>query len=190
MKRTLYAIVISLALIILIGQSVLAATAQTVVVTAEPNYISFANSPGTWTANGITGSGVIDVNTTYYSNPLGDTTPPSATVADGECRFTVTNSSTVNIDYFVNCSDFSGGDADMTNSNTGSNDATSYGGYSWYSGMTYSSKVVMKSSSSDALATGQSGASFKWGAEIKTQTDAWAGGSASTADMVISVQAS
>ena len=167
-----------------------AATSQNVDVEAVPNYLAITNSPSTWTLNGITGSGVVDVDTVYYSNPLGDTTTPSATVVDGECRFTITNSSSVDIDYFVNCGSFTGGDATMTNSDDGSNGATTYGGYSWYSGMTYSSKVVMKSTGSSALATSQNGASFKWGAEIETRTNAWTGGSSSNATMTISVQAS
>lgn len=189
-KKRLLAILFAVALASLVWATpILAATSQEVEVTATPNYLAISNTPSTWTLNGITGSGVIDVDTVYYSNPLGDTTPPSATVADGECRFTITNSSTVNIDYFVNCGNFTGGDANMTNGDSGANGATSYGGYSWYSGLSYASKVQMDSSGSGALATGQSGASFKWGAEIETQTNAWAGGSSSTATMTISAQA-
>ena len=161
--------------------------ATDITVTATPSYISFSSAPTTWTLNGITGSSKIDVNTTYYANPLGDTTQPSSTVADGECQFTWTNDSSVNIEVTVNCGSFTGGDADMTNSNSGSNGATNYGAYSWYSGMTYANKKIVKSSGSDVLYTTASpGEDKKWGAEITTRTNSWTGSSNSTATMTIS----
>lgn len=170
-------------------QPVEAATSQDVTVSATPNYIDIANTPATWDLNGITGDGTVDINTTYYSNPNGDTTPPSATVTDGECRFTITNSSGPNIDYTTVSGNFTGGDADMVNSDNGGAAVNAYGGYSWYSGMTYSSKVLMKHTGSSALAENQSGASFKWGAEITTRTNAWTGSDASTMTMTISAAA-
>lgn len=168
--------------------SALAATSQDVTITATPLYLAITNSPSTWTLNGITGAGTIEPDTVYYSNPLGDTTTPSATVADGECRFTVTcTAGATTCDLTVNCGDFSGGDANMTNSDDGSNGASSYGAYSWYSGMTYSSKVVMKTTGSSELYSAGLAASgtLKWGAEIETQTGSWGGGSSSTATMTI-----
>lgn len=162
------------------------ALATDITITADPSFIEFGSSPTTWTLNGITGGGKIDENTTYYSNPLGDTTSPSATVVDGECQFTWSNNSSVNIVITVNCGSFTGGDADMTNSNTGSNGATTYGGYSWYSGMTYSNKVIVKSSGSDTLyTTSTPGEDKKWGAEITTRTNTWTGSSSSSATMTI-----
>jgi len=180
-------ILIGLALaMILTVALVLPASATDITITATPAYVSFSSAPITWTLNDITGDGTIDVDTTYYANPLGDTTPPSATVVDGECQFTWTNDSSVNVAITVNCGSFTGGGADMTNSGTGSNGATAYGAYSWYSGMTYTSKVVVKSSGSDALyTTSTPGEDKKWGAEIKTRTDAWASGTSSTATMTI-----
>lgn len=166
-----------------------AATSQDVLVTAAPAYVSVTNAPSTWTLNGLTGSGKIAPDTIYYANPGGDTVAPSATVIDGECNFTLTDGSSVSIDIYVNCDDFSGGDANMTNSNLGTNGATEYGAYSWYSGMTYSGKVIMKSSASSVLKSSHTG-NIKWGAEIETQTNDWAGGSSSSANMTISVQAS
>jgi hypothetical protein len=172
--------------VVLLAALVLPASATDITITATPSYVSFSSAPTTWTLNGITGDGKIEVDTTYYSNPLGDDTPPSATVADGDCQFTWTNDSSVNVAITVNCGSFTGGDADMTNSGTGSNGATTYGAYSWYSGMTYTNKVIVKSSGSDALFTTTTpGEDKKWGAEITTRTDAWTGGSSSTATMVI-----
>ena len=190
MKRKVLSLLLALSLItsILTAIPVLAADSQDVTITATPLYLAITNSPSTWTLNGITGSGTIAPDTIYYSNPLGDTTPPSATVVDGECRFTAScTAGATTCDLTVNSGDFSGGDANMTNSDDGSNGATSYGGYSWYSGITYSSKVVMKTTgSSELYSSGLAGGnSLKWGAEIETQTDAWAGGDASTATMTI-----
>jgi hypothetical protein len=162
--------------------------ATDVTITASPSFLEFGSTPTTWTLNGITGSGKIDENTTYYSNPLGDTTEPSATVADADCYFTWSNNSSVNIEITVNCGSFTGGDADMTNSNAGTNGATTYGAHSWYSGMTYSGKKIVKSSGSDVLyTTSTPGEDKKWGAEIITRTDTWTGSSNSTATMTITV---
>ena len=167
-----------------------AATSANVTVNATPSYISITNAPNTWVLNGITGGGAISTNTVYYSSPLGDTTVPSATVADGECRFTVTNASTVAIDLTVTCSNFSGGDADMTNSDDGSNGATSYGAYCWNSGIIYASKVIMKTTGSSVMKNALAAlTNIKWGAEIETQTDAWAGGSTSQATIIITATA-
>jgi len=185
MKRILKAIAIALTLTILLTQGALAATSQDVTITATPSFISIANAPGTWTLNGITGDSKIAINTVYYANPLGDTTTPSATVADGECRFTITNTSSVAIDLTVNIGDFSGGDT-MTNGNTGDNGATTFGAYSWFSGMTYSGKVIAKSTGSaimkDALAPVTD---IKWGAEIETRTNAWTSATQMTSTMTI-----
>ena len=189
MRKTLIAILLALALVVIPVGGALAATSADVTVTATPTYISITDSPNTWTLNGITGNGKIRPNTAYYSNPLGDTTAPSATVVDAECRFTVTNAagSTVSVDLTVTCSDFSGGGANMANSDTGSNGTTSYGAYCWYSGMTYTSKVVVKTSGSSKMYSAglAAGSSLKWGAEIKTQTDDFTSGTSSTATMTI-----
>lgn len=164
-----------------------------ITVTANPSYISFSSTPTAWTLNNATGSGTgqVATNTKYYANPSGETSAPSATVVDGECFFTWVNDSSVNIAITVNCGSFTGGSADMTNGNSGSNGATSYGAYSWYSGMTYSGKVIVKSSGSDILYTTVTpGADKKWGAEALTRTDAFTGGTPSTATMTITAAAS
>jgi len=189
-KRIGISVILALMALFTIVAPALAGTSTDVTVTATPSYVSFSSLPATWTINGITGSGVIAINTMYYANPLGDTTAPSATVVDAECQFTWTNDSSVNIVITVNCGAFTGGSGDMTNGNTGTNGATTYGAYSWYSGMTYSGKVIMKSSGSSTLYTTVTpGADKKWGVEIKTRTDAWIGGTPSTATMTISAVA-
>ena len=166
-----------------------AATTQDVQINATPAYVSISNDIGTWDLNGITGGGYILINTIYYANPLGDTASPSATVNSTEGRFTLTDGGNVNITLAVVCGNFTGGDATMTNGDDGSNGATTYGGYSWYEGMTYASKVIMKVSGSDNLKADHSG-TLGWGAEIETQTDAWGGSGQSVATMTISATAS
>lgn len=190
MKRIIVALLLVLVMVVSLTIPAFADTSQDVTVTATPKYIAITNAPSDWTLNDITGSGKIDVDTVYYSNPGGDTTAPSATVIDDECRFTITNASTVATDVYVNIGDFSGGDANMTNSDSdGSNGATTYGAFSWHSGMTYASKVVAKTTGSAVLKDGLAATTnIKWGAEIETQTDAWTGGGASTATMTVSVQ--
>lgn len=165
-------------------------SATDVTVNATPSYISFSSAPTTWDLNDITGDGLVNVDTVYYANPLGDTTAPAgASVADAECQFTWTNDSTVSINITVNCGAFTGGSCDMTNSNSGSNGAATYGAYCWYSGLTYANKVIVQSSGSDVLYTAAAGVDKKWGAEIETRTNAWAGADTSSATMTITAAA-
>lgn len=198
MRKALIAILLSLTLALVPAAGVLAATSQDVTVTATPLYLSITNSPNTWTINGLGGgteSGKIQPNITYYSNPVtdgDDTTPPSATVNATECYFTVSNASGAETcDLTVIWSDFTGGDANMANSDNGSNGATYYGAYCWYEGMTYSNKVVVKSSGSDKMYTVglAAGNDLDWGVEILTRTDEWTGNSASTSTLTITATA-
>jgi hypothetical protein len=194
MKNTrgiLVGILLAMMLVLTTAMPALAATSTDIVVTGTPSYISFSSLPAIWTINGITGSGAIQPNTTYYANPLGDTTVPSATVLDTQCQFAWTNDSSVNINVSVNFGAFTGGGADMTNSNTGTNGPTTYGAYSWYSGITYASKVIVKDTGSATLyTTATPGEDKKWGCEIKTRTDAWTSGTSSTSTMTILATAS
>lgn len=191
MKRLLISLILSIALVTLPASGILAATSQSVTVTAIPSYIAITNAPGTWTINGITRSGVISENTTYWSNPLGDNITPSNTVAAGECYFTLGNTSTVNITLTCNFGNFSGGDA-MTNSNTGAAGTTSFGAYAYYQGMTFSSKVIAKNAASSALYANlpSSTATLKWGLQATTRTNAWTTGATQTATVTISAAAS
>ncbi len=189
MRRWLLGVLVAGLLAVVIAVPVLAATSADVTITATPAYIEITNDLGTWTLNGLTGDSTIVENTIYYSNPGGDTTPPSSTVVDGECRFTVTNAaaSSVNVDFTVDIGNFTGGSDPMTNGDDGNNGVGTFGAYSWYSGQSYASKVVAKTTASAELIPNIApAATKKWGAEIETQTDVWTGGSASTATMTIS----
>jgi len=188
-------ILLAVAILALLPTSqVLAATEEAVTVTATPAFVAMTNDPDAWTLNDIVGDGVspkgtIAINTTYHSNPLGDGTTPSDPVVDGECTFTLTNTSSVTTDVFVIISDFSGGSDPMTNSDAGTNGVGVYGAHSYCTGMTYSTgKVICKTSGS--VATKEDLApttNIKWGLSLLTQTDAWTGGTSSTSTMTVSL---
>jgi hypothetical protein len=185
LKRTILAIMLALALVAIPVSSALAQSSEGVVVTADPLYLSISNDPDTWLINGINGTGQIDVNTTYYSNDVSDTADPdddnNNVVDAGTGHFTVTNAVGADTcDLVITWGDFTGGDANMTNSNDGSNGATTYGAYCWYEGGAYPG-VIVKDSGSDKMYTDGLAASgtLVWGVEITTRTNAWAGGTAS-----------
>jgi len=139
---------------------------------------------------GTYGPGLIDPSTIYYTNPLGDTTAPGATlgqVSDAECGYQVTDTSTVVLVLKVTMGAFTGGGANMTNG-AGTPTASAYGAWAWKSGDTYSTgKVVIPTSGATALYTGTTAgdAGIKWGATISTQTGDWTSGASSTATMTI-----
>lgn len=173
---------------------VMADTSEGVTVTATPAYVSMTDDPDTWTLNdlvgdGVTPKGTIAVSSTYYSNPLGDGDSPSDPVVDGECRFTVTNTSTITTDLFVVIGDFTGGNATMANSDDGTADTDEFGAFSYCSGMTYSTgKVICKTTGSDATKEDLAPTTdIKWGLTILTRTNAWSGGGSSTATATVSL---
>jgi len=186
MKKTLLAMLLAVALVVVPAAGAFADNSQDVTVTATPSYISIANDPATWTVNGLTGTSVIAIGTEYWTNPLGDTTTPSDPVVDGECRFTITNTSTVATDLTVNFIHFTNGDA-MQNSGSGSGGVGTFGAYSYCTGMTYSTgKVIADNAGSgvmkDALAATTD---IKWGVSCDTQTDVWTSGDDMTSTITI-----
>ena len=193
MRKLLVAMLLVLALIVVPVTPALALTAQDVTVTATPAFIAISNAPGTWTINDIVGvgtKGVMVIDTIYYSNPLGDCTSPSDPVVDGECRFTITNTSTVITDLTVNFPDHASGDA-STNSDLGTNDTTSFGAYVYCTGMTYSTeKVICKKAASlpmkeDLAAT----TNILWGITYESQSNAWTSGTPMTSTVTITATA-
>lgn len=196
MKRLIISSMLAVALLLVPVAGALAATSQNVTVTATPAFISISNDPATWVINDVAGATgkTIAPDTIYYSNPLGDTTVPSATVVDGECHFTITNTSSVNIDIVINFPDHTGGDA-STNSDAGTNDTTKFGAHSYtsYAGFnTYADdKEVAKVTGSTALLTTSSaGDNFLWGLAYESQSDAWTSGTAMESTVVITATAS
>lgn len=191
MRKTLLAILLALALVVIPAGNALVLTSQNVDVTATPAFISISNAPSTWTINGITGSGVIAPNTTYYSNPGGDTVSPTVGGAtDGECRFTITNTSTVAINLTVLFPHHTGGDA-STNSDAGTNGATSFGAKTYFTGQASAAWVVAKNTGS---AVGKSalgaGVGIKWGLIYISQSNAWGSGTNMTSTVNITATAS
>ena len=192
MKRLIISFVLAVALLVVPIAGALAAD-DTVTVTATPSFLGITNSPGAWTLNNATGSGtgVIEPATTYYANPLGEESAPSATVLAGECLFTITNTSSVDTYVVINIENFTGGSDEMTNSNAGTNGTGIFGAYSWYEGMTYpDDRVVAQTNAagSDNLTDNlTANTDLNWGMEVLTQTNAWTGGTSSTAIITITV---
>lgn len=185
-----------LALILVASAAVPAfASSDTVTVTATPAFISIANTPGTWAINDVAEAGgkTIVPDTIYYSNPVGDTTIPSDPVVDGECRFSVTNTSSVATNIVVNFPDHTGGDA-STNSDLGTNDTTSFGAYSYtsYGTFNYSTdKVIAKNAASvNLISSLPATTNFKWGLAYESQSNAWTSGTAMQSTVTITATAS
>jgi len=89
----------------------------------------------------------------------------------------------------VNFPDFTGGDA-MTNGNSGSAGATSFGAYGYYSGMLYASKVVAQASGSANLISSLAATTdFKWGLEIVTQQNGWTSGTSMSSTVTVTATA-
>jgi uncharacterized membrane protein YbhN (UPF0104 family) len=169
----------------------IAATSATVTVTNTPQFVSISNAPSTYNFNatGAAHAGVLP-STTYYSNPLGQTTSPSATVAAGECPFTVTDASSVAVDITNNMSDMSGGSDNSTNGNTGTAGTTTYGAYTYLSGVLFSSKTVLKSSASVVAISSLSASGTQlWGIQLSEQTNAWTGATAATMTLTMTAAA-
>lgn len=197
MRKILVSVVLALVLVVSVAVPVFAASSQDVTVTAVPLYLSITINNNTWTINGLGGgseSGLINPNTTYYSNPVADgddtTQPTEGGVLLAECYFTVTNAAGASTsDLVVTWGDFSGGGADMTNSNDGTNVGATYGAYAHYEGMTsYSTnKVIVQSSGSDTLYTDglTAGTTLGWGVEILTQQNDWTSATPSTSTLTI-----
>lgn len=191
-KRWISVVVVAIALLsaLLPSSLAFAGTTGTVTVTGKASFVAITESES-WTINGLTGSGFMLPNTTYYANPLGDTVQPPATVNDTSCAFTVTNASaTVPMTLSVNMSNFAGGDA-MLNTNAGTANTTAYGAYAWCSGSSYASKVVVNASApTGVMKTSWSSATLKWGLTVSTMTNAWTSGTTQTATVTITATAS
>jgi len=173
MRKTLLAILLALALVVIPVGSAFAANPVTVTVAATPAYVSLAIDVNTWPINGITGDSKIRKNTTYYSNPGGDTTAPANPVVDGNCRFQFTNNGNVAIGITCDFANFASGDA-MTNSNGGytSNGANAFGASGYASGVAWPGGAVIFQSSGSATFISNLAAlgTKKWGVALLTKS--------------------
>jgi hypothetical protein len=187
----LVSFILSIGLIVGMAVPAMAATTAVVTVTNTTQFISITNNLGTYNFNaaGAAHAGVL-VNTTYYSNPGGQTTAPSATVVDGECAFDVTDASSVSVDIVINSSNMATGSDNSTNGNTGTQGTTTYGAYTYVSGLLLSAKVLCKSSASDtAISTLGATANKYWGFQINEQTNAWTGATPATFTITLTASA-
>jgi hypothetical protein len=157
-----------------------AALADQVTISGETTFVSIVsigNSPSNWTINGIDGNGLMDYDTRYWANPTGasgDETVPSAIVVDGDCYFTVSSSSNVPLDLYVNVAHFTGDGDTMTNSNDKTtNGANAFAAAAYCTGMTYADAPTAQVSGSAAMVSNWEGPTLKWGLYIETQSGAW-----------------
>lgn len=178
MRKIIVAVVLALVLVASAAIPAFAATTQDVTVTATPAIVSISNSPTDWTMNdsGATtpGDDAIRKATTYYSNDNDNTAAPSATVLDGECRFTVTNDGTVAIDIAISMSDFTGGTDAMLNSDGGTPGAGEgvFGTEAYVSGELLSAaQAITVVGTADVITSLAAAGTKDWGLEIATQTD-------------------
>ena len=185
--RYFVGLLIVVVLAILPATPVMAATSATVYVNATPYFMSFTIAPNNWGVN-ATGTNVITPATIYYSNPLDEMTVPSDPIVDGECWFTITNTSTVATTITINWANFTGGDA-MANSDDGAGGVGTFGGRSYFSGKNYSTQnVTAKSAASDA-AYSNLGATTNilFGLTLDTQTDVWTSPDATTSTVTVTM---
>lgn len=198
-RRFLLGITLAFVMVLSISLPAYAAPDDDVVVTATPAFLSISVAPGTWDPNDIVGDGVtpkgsIAPDTTYYANPYGDAVSPAVeqdgegadTVIDGECQFTITNTSSVATNITILFPDHAGGDA-STNSNLGTNDTTKFGAYSYFSGDTYSTgKVIARSVGSSPGKTNLGAiTNIKFGLTYESQSNAWTSPTAMTSTVNI-----
>lgn len=200
MKRKLIAILLMASVIsaLVIASPAMAATAQNVTVTAAPAYIAITmvgnggGSPAVaWTLNGfatVPGDSLIDPSTSYYANPLGDTTAPANPVVLGGCGWTVTDTSSVTIKLYVYMTDFTGGGANMTNG-TGTAGVSAYAAWCYKVADAFPAAklIIPATQGATALFTGSTpgDGDISWGAMLTTQSGDWSSGSSSTATLTI-----
>jgi hypothetical protein len=177
MKRLIISLALALVLTVAFAVPIFADTSDDISVTATPAFIAVSVSPDSYNIGGA--GAKITKASTYYANPLGATTPPSSTVTDGECEFTITNTSTVDTDITVNFPHFTGGDA-MQNSDGGYQDASAgeFGASGYVSGTSWpGDAVILKNSGSDPLIDGLTAeTNEKFGWALLTQSDDWSSG--------------
>ena len=149
MRKTLFAILLALALVLIPVGSAFAATTADVDVTATPSILSITvvdkggtPTPANWVVNDVgevTGQRIVR-NTDYYSNPVDDETAPSNPVLAGECHFTLDNDGDVTADIDINMTDL--GAMTIIAGGYTVNDADSFGASAYIEGLAWPGAVV------------------------------------------------
>ncbi len=189
MRKAILSVALALMLLVVFAVPIFAATSDTVDVTATPSYISIEVTPSTYDIGG-TGAKIAPATTYYACGLAGDeSAPPGATVNDADCEFTITNTSTVATDITINFPHFISGDA-MQNSGGGYTDAEAgeFGVSGYASGVSWPGGAVIFDNSGSGVFIDALGATtnIKFGWALKTQSDAWASGTAMTSTVVVS----
>jgi hypothetical protein len=187
MKRTILAVMLALALVLIPMSTALAQDFE-VEVYATPTIVSLDVDPINWTVNGISGSGSIWPDTTYYAHGGGwaddkvGPSDPSGDIIDGDCRFTFTNNGSVPIAITCDMTDFIGGSEPMGNGEGGYlvNGATDFGATAYASGDAWPGEAVdlMLPATGSALfieslakLADAPANEIKWGVALITQSD-------------------
>jgi len=189
MKRLVISFIVAMALVIIPVSVALAADdTATVTVTAVPSYVSITILPTSWTLNNVDGdgTGVLEIDTIYYSNTVGDTTIFSDPVTIAEAWHALTNDSTVDITLKADMANFAGGDA-MTNAGDGFNAANVYAAWVCASGVNWSAETqIMKITGSTVFWTSSSpGDDIDVAFAVETQSGAWGSGDSMSSSITL-----
>ena len=187
-RKLILSLALALMLVLSFSVPALAATSDTVDVTATPSFISIDITPTTWS---VGGAGVkIAPSTTYWSNPLGGTTAPTGTGAlNTECEFTINNTSTVITSLTTTFPHMTGGDASQ-NSDTDTPGANAFGARTYFSGQATAAWALAKNTT-PVVSYAALGAltNIKFGFKYQSQTGAWTLGTAMTCQVSIAATA-
>ena len=186
MKRLIISVILAMVLLVLPAGGVFAASTATVNVTATPSMIEISINNPDWTINGISGTGLLDVDTFYYSQASqSETTIFGEPVSAANCRNLVTNSSTVDITLKADMANFSSGDA-MTNAGDGANAANVYAAFVQAAGSNWSTAQIMETTGSTVFWTSSSpGEDIEVAFGVETQTGAWGSGTSMTSSILL-----
>lgn len=195
MRKTILAILLALALVLIPVGNAFAASSVGVTVVATPAILSIDVTPLSWcinwadTAGGHSGPAYLPYgdnvtrwNTLYFSNPLGDNVTPTSlgAVGDTECLFTFTNNTIAPIKITCKMGDFVGGDL-MKNGGGGWNLTPTdnvFGASAYVSNTAWPTAAVTLSYTDNLTvpslaASPGPGNTIKWGVALYTQADAF-----------------
>jgi hypothetical protein len=181
MRKTLLAILLALALVLIPVGNAFAASSVDVYVYATPMILSLTVTPTNWYINslgplaGTYGDNITRPNTLYYSNPLGDNVSPSDPVVNAETHFMFENNSGVAIDISCRMTDFINGDL-MQNGEGGYtiNSANVFGASGYALGDSWPADAIIFSYSDNVLVTDLADSdNITWGVALLTQQDAF-----------------
>jgi len=108
--------------------------------------------------------GVVAINSTYYA----DGSAPSNPVGDGDCTFTITNSSGGAVDITIKASNFTGGDGWTLTS--GAPGSATVRMTAYYSGLNPASGVALTTSYQSFISALADSGTKKWDFKLETGT--------------------